>query len=253
MADSKISDLASLTTPATADLIEVVDVSDTLMAGTGTNKKITVGLLAPLAGLADPNADRIPFWDDSAGAYAYLTAGSGLTITGTTMTASGGGGGASSPLTLTATTASEIPLVTKGAASQTGHLFEAQDSAGTVIFQIDADGAVRRNDGTNLVLRSAANLDFYCGNVHQYRMANSSSIGISTMLDNDRPLGSTSARWSNVFGTYHTVCGNTAPADADIAANQLMLWFDSSDGAAKLKLKAKSANGTVVAGERPVT
>jgi len=42
---------------------------------------------------ADPNADRIVFWDDSAGAYAYLTVGSGLTITGTTMTASGGGGG----------------------------------------------------------------------------------------------------------------------------------------------------------------
>jgi hypothetical protein len=43
-----------------------------------------------LAGLVDPNADRLLFWDDSAGAYAYLTVGSGLTITGTTITASGG-------------------------------------------------------------------------------------------------------------------------------------------------------------------
>lgn len=43
--------------------------------------------------LADPNADRILFWDDSAGAYAYLTAGSGLSITGTTITATGGGSG----------------------------------------------------------------------------------------------------------------------------------------------------------------
>jgi hypothetical protein len=34
---------------------------------------------------ADPNADRILFWDDSAGATAYLTAGNGLTITTTTM------------------------------------------------------------------------------------------------------------------------------------------------------------------------
>jgi len=41
--------------------------------------------LTTIAGLADPNADRILFWDDSAGAYAYLTAGSGLTITGTTL------------------------------------------------------------------------------------------------------------------------------------------------------------------------
>ena len=37
--------------------------------------------------LSDPNADRIMFWDDSAGATAFLTAGSGLTITGTTITA----------------------------------------------------------------------------------------------------------------------------------------------------------------------
>lgn len=42
---------------------------------------------------SDPNADRLIFWDDSAGAYAFLTAGSGLTISGTTITASGGGGG----------------------------------------------------------------------------------------------------------------------------------------------------------------
>lgn len=52
------------------------------------------GVLTPTAvGLTDPGADRILFWDDSAGVFAWLTAGSGLTITTTTMTASGGGGG----------------------------------------------------------------------------------------------------------------------------------------------------------------
>lgn len=35
--------------------------------------------------IADPNADRIYFWDDSAGTPAFLTAGTGLTISGTTM------------------------------------------------------------------------------------------------------------------------------------------------------------------------
>ena len=40
--------------------------------------------------LVDPGADRLMFWDDSAGATAYLTVGTGLSITGTTLDATGG-------------------------------------------------------------------------------------------------------------------------------------------------------------------
>ncbi len=40
--------------------------------------------------LTDPNADRIVFWDDSAGVMAFLTAGTGLTISGTTITSAAG-------------------------------------------------------------------------------------------------------------------------------------------------------------------
>lgn len=45
------------------------------------------------ASLVDPNADRILFWDDSAGQVTFLTVGSGLSIAGTTLSATGGGGG----------------------------------------------------------------------------------------------------------------------------------------------------------------
>lgn len=45
------------------------------------------------ANLTDPNADRILFWDDSAGAVTWLTAGTGLTITDTTITATATGSG----------------------------------------------------------------------------------------------------------------------------------------------------------------
>ncbi len=38
------------------------------------------------------------------------------------------------------------------------------------------------------------------------------------------------------------------PKDVDLAAGQLALWFDSTNGAAKLMVKAKQANGTVVSG-----
>jgi hypothetical protein len=43
-----------------------------------------------MASLGDPGADRLLFWDDSAGQFAYLTVGSGLTITDTTISASSG-------------------------------------------------------------------------------------------------------------------------------------------------------------------
>jgi hypothetical protein len=39
------------------------------------------------ASLADPGADRIMFWDESANAVTWLTAGTGLTITGTSIAA----------------------------------------------------------------------------------------------------------------------------------------------------------------------
>lgn len=68
------------------------------------------------AALTDPNADRILFWDDSAGSTAYLTAGSGLSISGTTLSATGTGGtvtsvGLSAP---TGLTVSGSPVTTSG-------------------------------------------------------------------------------------------------------------------------------------------
>jgi hypothetical protein len=51
----------------------------------GTNVQAYDADLAVIAGLADPNADRILFWDDSAGAYAYLAPSTGLAISGTNI------------------------------------------------------------------------------------------------------------------------------------------------------------------------
>ncbi len=51
-------------------------------SSTGTLKRANGGLEVALA---DPNADRILFWDDGAGVYAYLAVDSTLTISGTTL------------------------------------------------------------------------------------------------------------------------------------------------------------------------
>ena len=69
------------------------DLSDTasLYRSGGTDVALADGGTG--TSLVDPNADRILFWDDSAGAMTWLTMGTNLTITGTTLDAAGGGGG----------------------------------------------------------------------------------------------------------------------------------------------------------------
>jgi hypothetical protein len=59
---------------------------------TGTQSIATVdgletALDSKITALADPNADRIFFWDDSAGTWAFLTVGAFLEIDGTTLNA----------------------------------------------------------------------------------------------------------------------------------------------------------------------
>ena len=60
-------------TPAEADLYGI-NGTDVALADGGTG-----------ASLVDPNADRVLFWDDSAGAVTWLTPGSGISITTTSL------------------------------------------------------------------------------------------------------------------------------------------------------------------------
>lgn len=55
---------------------------------TGVTGAVTAETLVSVG--ADPNADRIIFWDDSAGALKYLGLGSGISISGTTLNVSAG-------------------------------------------------------------------------------------------------------------------------------------------------------------------
>jgi hypothetical protein len=63
----------------------------TVLAGSQLSGETPLANGGTGASLTDPNADRILFWDDSAGQVTWLTAGSGLTISGTTITASANG------------------------------------------------------------------------------------------------------------------------------------------------------------------
>ena len=59
------------------------------LSGGGSSGDVTVNLShLGLESLSDPNDDQIVFWDDSAGATAFLDIGSGLAISGTTLSSS---------------------------------------------------------------------------------------------------------------------------------------------------------------------
>lgn len=76
-------------TSATELTIAATDTDTTYSAGTGLSLASTTFSLSHLGiqNLTDPNADRIAFWDDSAGAFAWLTLGTNLAISGTTINA----------------------------------------------------------------------------------------------------------------------------------------------------------------------
>jgi hypothetical protein len=62
----------------------------TALSGGGTTGSVTLNVdHLGFEDLADPNADRIAFWDDSASKFEWLTVGSGMSISGTTITATG--------------------------------------------------------------------------------------------------------------------------------------------------------------------
>lgn len=84
IASSTGADL-NLSGSATVSIIIEATDYDTIYKSGGTDVALADGGTG--ASLTDPNADRILFWDDSAGSMAWLEAGTGLSISGTTITA----------------------------------------------------------------------------------------------------------------------------------------------------------------------
>lgn len=111
------------------------------------------------ASLSDPNADRLMFWDDSAGVIAFLTLGTSLTITGTTIDASG----ASAP---TGT------MVNSGASTQYAIPYYADTSGTNMVPSLITTDATK----TNLNAGSVSAGDLILTNV----ATSLSNIGLGT-------------------------------------------------------------------------
>lgn len=60
--------------------------------------------------------------------------------------------------------------------------------------------------------------------------------------------------YSRISANGHLITKkNSAPADSELAAGEMALWFDPTNGAAKLMIKAKTADGTVRTGSVSLT
>ena len=83
-----------------------------------------------LESLTDPNADRIFFWDDSAGAAKFLTVGSNLTLSGTTLSADTQAPVAGTAIDVSGTTVNlDLSELTTSTADGDGDFFIVVDTA----------------------------------------------------------------------------------------------------------------------------
>lgn len=102
-----------------------------------------------LENLTDPNADRIFFWDDSAGAAQFLTVGSNLTLSGTTLSADAQAPVAGSGIDVSGNTVS-IEADLRDGITHIGRDTNDYIAIGTTTIEFAIDGGVRarmENDG----------------------------------------------------------------------------------------------------------
>lgn len=123
----------TLTTTSTANDATITLTAGTALSGGGDfttdqsgNETITFNLShLGLESLADPNADRIVFWDDSAGAMQFLTVGSNLTLSGTTLSGTASANNAT------------ISLIAGTAISGGGDFTTDQSAAESITFNLN--------------------------------------------------------------------------------------------------------------------
>lgn len=119
------------------------------------------------------------------------------------------------------------------------------DENTNVVFDVDAGGQVTIREQDDASLATAA-LRIIGANIATDKLA-VTKAGTGTLL----AVVDTGAQPAVVVGSpaFLRIDRTTAPDDAAISASQLALWFDDTNGAAKLMIKGKTANGTVVEGE----
>src|SRR6266404_2144044 len=178
----------------------------------------------------------------------------------------GSGGGAAAPLTLTGTSATNAPLTVTGVALDDYPNFQPhgqitvvipspggtgpsiESPAGVPLAYLASDEIAGQGVGHLELVRKAAAGGFPLARVSlsaaggYYQTGPDSSILADDGTDNLIAVGPAISS-SSVFIIGK---GVATPPDADLNAGDVGLWLDATNGAAKLMVKAKQANGTVV-------
>jgi hypothetical protein len=160
-----------------------------------------------------------------------------------------------------------VPLVAKGVAAQTADLQQWQDSAGTVLGSMSSagqfsalgtarhffNGPIEHSGGGAARLGQGAITRLSVSNTGTLINAGSATENVlrlqgfaSQTGDLQQWISSGSVVLSRVNkGGYYMTALNAAPADADVSTSEMAIWFDNTNGASKLMVKAKQADGTV--------
>ena len=213
----------------------------------------TLSLGADLTIPADPNADTILFWDDSAGATAWLTLGTGLSITGTTISASSIPGGSSTQLQynnvgafggISGATTDGTTVTFASAnmiATRPKFITSVDDTNGNEIFKITATGsAVNEFTITNAATTANPQLSATGGD---------SNIGLDFLVKGTgvyrflaTTSGPTEIRWFEDADNGTNYIGIIAPSS--LAADRTLTLPDATDTIAVLAASQAFTNKT---------
>ena len=164
MPDTLISGYGSLTSLAVGDLFEVVDISDTSLAASGTNKKITTANIAA-AILATPTVTGHPTVE---GVTATGATGTGNFVFSINPTFTGTANRFGTPTTndvladtmFSASATTQKALVIQAKATPTAAPFVVQQSDGTPWFSVASDGNVIIDQRTAATFANALDVKY---------------------------------------------------------------------------------------------